>query len=245
MKLAVVGFGPGSKEYMTLEAKQVIEQSDLIVGYTVYVDLMKPYFPKKEFYTTPMKKETDRCRFAIEETLKGRDVAIICSGDSGVYGMASLIYELSEDYEPFEIHVVSGVTAAISGGAVLGAPLSHDFSVISLSDLLTPWELIEKRIRGAAMADMVICLYNPSSKKRHDYLKKACDIMLEYKSEETVCGYVMHIGREKEEKKIVTLRQLREETVDMFTTVFIGNQETRKIRESMVTPRGYHKKWEK
>ena len=239
MKLYIVGFGAGKYDYMTLQAKSALEDSEVIVGYSVYVDLVKEYFKDKAFYSTPMKKETDRCRWAIEETLKGKTVALVCSGDSGVYGLASLIYELAEHYGPFDIEVVSGVTAACSGGAVLGAPLTHDFAVISLSDLLTPWALIEKKLKCSAMCDLVICLYNPSSKKRYDYLEKACEIVLEYKSKETVCGFVRNIGREGETSVVTTLGELKDIAVDMFTTVFIGNSSTKNINNKMVTPRGY------
>lgn len=240
MKLYIVGFGPGGFKYMTNEAVAVMQEADVIVGYSTYVELVKEHFPEKEFYQTPMKKEIDRCRWAIEETMKGRNVALVCSGDSGIYGLAGLIYELAKDYPPFEIEVVAGVTAACSGGSVLGAPLTHDFAVISLSDLLTPWETIEERVKMAAKADFVICLYNPSSIKRHDYLQKACDMMLEYKKKDTVCGYVRNIGRDGEEYAICTLEELREVNVDMFTTVFIGNFNTKNINNKMVTPRGYH-----
>ena len=177
---------------------------------------------------------------ALEEAAKGKTVAMICSGDSGVYGMAGLMYETGADFETVEIEVVPGITAAIGGAAVLGAPLTHDFAVISLSDLLTPWEKIEARVKAAAMADFVICLYNPSSKKRKDYLQKACDYMLEYKKEDTVCGIVRNIGREGESYQLLTLKELRDTAVDMFTTVFIGNEETKIVNGKMVTPRGYH-----
>ncbi|MDO5293010.1 MAG: precorrin-3B C(17)-methyltransferase [bacterium] len=240
MKLYIVGFGPGGLEYMTNEAVSVIKEADIIVGYSTYVEIVKEYFPEKKYFQTPMKKEIDRCRWAIEETLKGSNVALVCSGDSGIYGLAGLIYELTKDYPPFEIEVVAGVTAACSGGSVLGAPLTHDFAVISLSDLLTPWEVIEERVKMASKADFVVCLYNPSSKKRHDYLQKACDMMMEYKKKDTVCGYVRNIGRMGEEYHICTLEELREVQVDMFTTVFVGNSNTKNINNKMVTPRGYH-----
>ena len=236
--LYVVGLGSGSIENMTKEAFDTLESCSLIVGYGVYVDLIKDHFPHKEYYTTPMKQEIDRCKYAIEQAESGKEVAVISSGDAGVYGMASLIYELSENAN-VEIKIVSGVTAALSGGAVLGAPLSHDFAVISMSDLLTPFDLIERRIEGASMGDMVVVLYNPSSKKRADYLQKACDIMLKYKNENTVCGYVENIGREGERAVVTTLKDLRNTSVNMFTTVFIGNSQTRNIDGKMVTPRGY------
>ncbi len=236
--LFVIGFGAGGEEGMTEEAKSAIEQSDIIVGYTVYVDLLKPIFPEKEYFTTPMKKERERCVWAIEQAKKEKNVAMICSGDSGIYGMASLVLELAKE-EEIEVKIIAGVTAACSGAAVLGAPLSHDFAVISLSDLLTPWERIKRRLEAAAMGDFVICIYNPSSKKRADYLKKACDIILRYQSPDTICGFVKNIGRDGEEKEILSLQQLKEKKVDMFTTVYIGNSQTKQINGRMVTPRGY------
>lgn len=235
----VIGMGPGNFDQMTFEARKALEQSDVIVGYTVYVDLLRDHFPKKQFLTTPMRQEVERCRMAFEEAKKGQTVAMVCSGDAGVYGMSGLILELQEEYPECEVEVVSGVTAALAGGAVLGAPLMHDFAVISLSDLLTPWEKIEKRLSCAAAADFSICLYNPSSKKRADYLKKACDIILGQTKEDRVCGIVSNIGREGQSARVLMLSELRDTQVDMFTTVFIGNSQTRKIGERMVTPRGY------
>lgn len=238
-KLYVVGIGPGAYEKMTIEAAEALKNSDVIIGYTVYVDLVKEHFAGKEFLTTPMKKEVERCKMAFEEAMKGKTVSMICSGDAGVYGMAGLMYEVGMNYPEVELSVIAGVTAATGGAAVLGAPLIHDFCLISLSDLLTPWEKIETRLLDAAHGDFVICLYNPSSKKRHDYLQKACDLMLKYKSEETVCGIVGNIGRDGESEKVMTLKELRDTQVDMFTTVFIGNSQTKNINGKMVTPRGY------
>ena len=241
MKLYLVGFGAGSYDGMTIEAKKAIEDCDIIVGYTVYVELLKKYFGDKTFLSTPMTKEKDRVEMALKEA-ETQNVAIICSGDSVVYGMAGLAYEMSVEYNDVEICVVPGVTAAISGSAVLGAPLTHDFCVISLSDLLTPWEKIEKRLECAAMGDFAVAIYNPSSKKRADYLMKACDIMLKYKTGDTVCGYVKNIGRDGETFEVMTLKELRECHVDMFTTVFVGNSETKMINGKMITPRGYFRK---
>ena len=238
-KLTVVGMGPGEYESMTLRAVKALNTCDVIVGYTVYVELAKPYFPDKEFLTTPMKREIERCEMAFAEAEKGRSVVMICSGDAGIYGMAGPILELGEKHQEVEIEVIPGITAALSGGAVLGAPLMHDFAVISLSDLLTPWEKIETRLRCAAEADFSICIYNPSSKKRADYLKRACDIILGQTKEERVCGIVSNIGREGQNARVLMLSELRDTQVDMFTTVFIGNSQTRKIGERMVTPRGY------
>lgn len=238
-KIYVVGIGPGAYEKMTIEAAEALKDSDTIIGYTVYVDLVKDHFPDKRFLTTPMTKEVDRCVLAFEEAKKGHVVSMICSGDAGVYGMAGLMYEVGEKYPEVELSIIPGVTAATGGAAVLGAPLIHDFCLISLSDLLTPWEKIEKRLLTAAEADFVVCLYNPSSKKRHDYLAKACDLMLKYKEEDTVCGIVSNIGREGEAYRVLTLKELRDTAVDMFTTVFIGNSQTKALAGKMVTPRGY------
>ncbi|MCI6996577.1 MAG: precorrin-3B C(17)-methyltransferase [Eubacterium sp.] len=238
-KLYVVGIGPGEYEQMTLKAIHALEKSDVIIGYTVYVNLVKEHFPGKEFMTTPMKKEVDRCVLAFEEAQKGKTVSMICSGDAGVYGMSGLMYEVGVNYPEVELEVIPGVTAATGGAAVLGAPLIHDFCLISLSDLLTPWEKIEARLLGASQADFVICLYNPSSKKRHDYLQKACDLMMKYKSEDTVCGIVSQIGREGESYQVMTLKELRDTQVDMFTTVWVGNSQTKVVSGKMVTPRGY------
>ena len=240
MKLTVVGLGPGAGEDLTGRARRAIEEADLVVGYTAYIALIRDQFPDKEMTSTGMKKEVDRCRLAVEAAAAGKNVAVVCSGDSGVYGMAGLIYEVARDYPPIDIEVVPGITAACGGAAVLGAPLTHDFAVISLSDLLTPWEKIQKRLEAAAAADFVICLYNPRSHSRSDYLRRACDILLAQKSPDTVCGFVQNIGREGERAVTLTLAELRENTeVDMFTTVFIGNSETALMGGKMVTPRGY------
>ena len=239
MKVTVIGLGPGGGADLTGRARAALETCDLIVGYTAYIELVKPDFPEKEVLSTGMRREVDRCRAAVEAALTGKDVAVVCSGDSGVYGMAGLIYEVAQEYDPIEIEVIPGITAACGGAAVLGAPLTHDFAVISLSDLLTPWEKIEKRLTAAAQADFVICLYNPSSRNRPDYLQRACDILLRDKDPDTVCGTVRNIGREGEEGKLLTLAQLRDTQVDMFTTVFIGNSQTKVLSGKMVTPRGY------
>lgn len=239
MKVTVVGLGPGAGVDLTERARHALEICDIIIGYTAYVDMIKAEFPEKATLATGMRREVDRCRAAVEAALEGKNVAVVCSGDSGVYGMAGLIYEVAQEYAPVEIEVVPGITAACGGAAVLGAPLAHDFAVISLSDLLTPWEKIETRLDCAAKADFVICLYNPSSHARPDYLLRACDILLRTKSPDTVCGTVQSIGREVECAKVYTLAQLRNTQVDMFTTVFIGNSQTKVISGKVVTPRGY------
>lgn len=238
-KLYIVGIGPGNYEQMTIRAAEVLKTCDVIVGYTVYIDLIREHFGEKEFLTTPMRQEVKRCEMAFETAMEGKTVVMICSGDAGVYGMSGLLYEMGARYPEVALEVIPGVTAATAGAAVLGAPLMHDFCLISLSDLLTPWEKIERRLRAAAEADFVICLYNPSSKKRKDYLRRACEILLEYQSPDIVCGTVVNIGRTGEQKKVLSLEALKEEQVDMFTTVFIGNSQTMSLEEMMVTPRGY------
>ena len=231
--------GPGSEDALTPQAKNALTISDCIVGYNVYLDLLPDELKKKELISTPMKQEVRRCEIVYEEALKGKTVSIICSGDAGVYGMASLMYELKERYPNTTLEVIPGITAALSGAAVLGAPVNHDFCIISLSDLLTPWEKIEKRIRAAADGDFAIVLYNPSSHKRKDYLKRACEILLETIENDRPCGYVKNIGRDGQESGVMTLSELRDFETDMFTTVFIGNSESRIIDGALVTGRGY------
>ncbi len=238
-KLFIIGLGPGGGADLTGRAAAALEAADVIVGYTVYIDLIRDAYPRKELRSTPMRKETERCQMALELADSGKTVAMVCSGDPGVYGMAGLCYELSPRWPQVALEVVPGITAACGGAAVLGAPLMHDFCLISLSDLMTPWEKIEARLRAAAQADFVLCLYNPSSHKRRDYLQRACDILLEFKDPRTPCGYVSRIGREGETHTVLTLGALREAQVDMFTTVFVGNSQTQVIHGRLVTPRGY------
>lgn len=240
--ISIVGMGPGTESMMTDQAVKALDRADVIIGYTVYLDLLGDRYAGKEFMSTPMKQEVERCRMCFEQAAMGKEVAMICSGDAGIYGMASLMFEIGEEYSDCpEICVIPGITAASSGAAVLGAPLNHDFCVISLSDLLTPWKLIERRLRAAAAGDFAIAIYNPSSRKRHDYLQKACDILLETLEPERACGYVKNIGREGTESYVCTLAGLRETQVDMFTTVFIGNSQSRIIGDRLITPRGYRK----
>ena len=228
-KLAVVGIGPGNYENMTIRADRALRECDVIVGYTVYVDLVKERYADKEFLTTPMLREVERCEMALETARGGKTVAMICSGDSGIYGMAALLYELRGEAAEPEIEVIPGLTAACSGGALLGAPLTHDFAVISLSNRLTP-------------SDLGIVLYNPRSKGRPDNLRMACDILLRYLPEDRPCGVAHSIGREGEAGEYMTLGALRDADVDMFSTVFIGNAMTKMIGGAMVTPRGYRRK---
>lgn len=239
----VVGLGPGGPEYMTAQARAALDAADVLCGYTVYIELIRPLYPQKRTYTTPMTRELDRCRWALETASGGQTVALVCSGDAGVYGMAGPLLELAVEYPGVEIEVVPGVTAALSGGAVLGAPLGHDFCVISLSDLLTPWPVIERRLQAAAVGDFAICLYNPASRKRADYLQRACDILVAAgKAPDTLCGWVQNIGRPGQRARTLPLTSLRNEVLDMFTTVFIGSSTTCLAGTRLVTPRGYHRK---
>ena len=234
----MVGIGPGDWRELTLRAAEALEAAEVIVGYTLYVDLVRPHLPGKDFRATGMRGEAERCRLALELARAGRDVAVICSGDAGVYGMAGLVLELRGD-EPIEVEIVGGLTAASSGAALLGAPLGHDFAVISLSDQLTPWETIEKRLECAAMGDFCLALYNPASRHRPDALRRACDVLLRRLDPGTVCGVARNIGREGEAAQLMTLKELRDCPADMFTTAFVGNSATRIIGGRMVTPRGY------
>lgn len=240
--VSVVGLGPGDAQFLTAQARHALQEADVLCGYTVYIDLVRPLYPEKETYATGMTREIDRCRWALQTAQTGKTVALVCSGDAGVYGMASPLLELAAEYPDVEVEVVPGLTAALSGAAVLGAPLAHDFCVISLSDRLTPWEMIEKRLACAAMGDFCVALYNPSSKGRPDYLARAVRILLANgKNADTVCGLVRNIGREGQTARILTLTQLENTAVDMFTTVYIGNAATKLLGGRMVTPRGYRR----
>ncbi|MDD3367875.1 MAG: precorrin-3B C(17)-methyltransferase [Lachnospiraceae bacterium] len=239
-KIYIVGIGPGTEEMMTAQAVQILEKSDVIIGYTVYIELLDKRFAGKELLTTPMRQEKERCRLCFEKAKEGKQVALICSGDAGIYGLASLMYEIGAEYPDCDLEVISGITAASSGAACLGAPINHDFCVISLSDALTPWEVIEKRLRSAAMGDFCIVLYNPASHKRPDYIKKACEILLETIESERACGYVENIGREGTKTTTCTLAELKEHQLNMFTTVFIGNKTSYIENGKLITGRGYH-----
>ena len=241
-RLYVIGMGPGGADQLTPQALRALEDSRVVCGYTTYMDLAWAFWEGKELVTTPMTRELERCRIALERAEAGETTAMICSGDAGVYGMAGPILQMAEEFPEVEIEVVPGVTAALSGAAVLGAPLMHDFAVISLSDLLTPWEVIERRLDCAGAGDFVVCLYNPMSRRRRDHLARACAILRKHRPGTTVCGWVKNIGRAGEERRLLTLEELEGEQVDMFTTVFIGSSSTRMLSGRMVTPRGYEAK---
>ena len=238
-KLCVIGIGPGSPDQLTVRAAKALKASEVICGYTLYVELLRPFYPDKEFRSTGMTGEIERCREALRLASGGKCVALICSGDAGIYGLAGPALELAPEFPEAEVEIIPGVTAALSGAALVGAPLGHDFCVISLSDRLTAWDVIEKRLRCASEADFAVCLYNPASRHRRESLRRACEVLLESRSGDTVCALVRQIGREGESARLLTLRQLRETEADMFTTVFIGSSRTREIEGRMVTPRGY------
>ena len=226
---------------MTLKAVDVIENADIVTGYTTYIDILKEYFPNKNYIATPMMREVERCKIAVEEAMKNKTVAMVSSGDSGIYGMAGIIYQVAEELNAeIEIETVPGVTAASSAASVLGAPLMHDLSIISLSDLMTPLDLIMKRVDCAGIGDMIVCLYNPKSKKRTDYLEQAADILMKYRKPETPVGIVRNAGRKDESKLITTLGELKTADVDMFCIVIIGNSQTYTSNGRMITPRGYN-----
>ena len=238
-RIYIVGMGPGREDMMTGEAVRALEQADVIVGYTVYLDLLGSRFRNKEMISTPMRREEERCRICFEEARKGKRVALVCSGDAGIYGMASLMYGIGREYPDTELVAAAGITAASSGAAVLGAPLNHDFCTVSLSDLLTPWEVIERRLEGAARGDFVIVLYNPSSRRRRDYLRRACSILLRTIEGSRVCGYVENIGRDGTRAEVCTLEELKDREVNMFTTVFVGNSDSFILNGKLITRRGY------
>lgn len=225
---------------MTFKAAETIQNADIVTGYTAYVNMMKPIFPDKEYKATGMMKEVDRCRMAIEDAMSGKDVAMISSGDSGIYGMAGIIYQLADEMKAdIEIDTVPGMTAASTAASVLGAPLMHDLAIISLSDLMTPLDLIMKRVDCAGIGDMIVCLYNPKSKTRTEYLNQAQQILLKHRSAETPVGIVRNAGREDQRAQITTLGDLDKADVDMFSIVIIGNSQTYVSNGRMITPRGY------
>ena len=236
----VIGIGPGCRDLMTQEAISAMEDAEVIVGYKTYIKLVEDFVKDKEVVQNGMRKEVDRCQDAIDIAKTGKKVAVISSGDAGIYGMAGLILELITKQElDIPVKVVPGVTASIGAAAVLGAPIMHDFCHISLSDLMTPWEVIEKRLRLAAAADFVICLYNPRSKGRSEHLANAFKIMGEFKDGSTPVGIVKDVGREDQEKFICTFDTMDFERVDMTNMVIIGNKSTYIHDDLMITPRGY------
>lgn len=241
-KLYVVGIGPGNRENMTFSAVNALKESNIIVGYSTYIDLIEDLIGGKEIVSNGMRKEVDRCKEAIELASKGNTVSVVSSGDAGVYGMAGLILEIiSQEYTmaDFDVQIIPGVTAGNSSAAILGAPLMHDYVTISLSDWLTKWETIENRLHCAGKGDFIVVLYNPKSKSRTEYIKKAQEILLEYKSPQTPVGIVKSAFREDQESQITTLEQMPDCDIDMFSTVIIGNSKTFVDGKYIITPRGY------
>lgn len=235
-KVYVVGIGPGLHDHMTNAAKVAIDKADVIVGYSTYLEIIADIIKGKEIDSSGMKKETDRCSRALEYAREGKTVAVVSSGDPGVYGMAGLVLELASDVE---VEIVPGVSAANAAAAALGAPLMHDYCVISLSDLLTDWELIKRRIDAAGMGDFVIALYNPKSMKRIKHIEIAREILLKHKSGSTPVGIVQNAKREGEKIVVTTLDDMLNHEINMFTTVIIGNANTYVKNGKIVTPRGY------
>ncbi len=241
-----MGIGPGDLLSITQKARNAIEGCDVVVGYKKYIELIQEIIQGKEIISTPMMGEIDRCEAAIEAALNGKDTVIVCSGDSGIYGLAGLVIELIEKkglVSQTTLEVIPGIPAFVAGAALLGAPLMHDFASISLSDLLTPWEKIEKRLECSAQGDFVTILYNPRSKKRHWQLKKALDILMKYRSPSTPVGIVKNVQRSGEQIIITQLDKVDVEDIDMFTLLIVGNSTTRNIGKYMVTPRGYLEKY--
>ena len=233
----VVGLGPGNQMCRTTAATEAIRRADILVGYAAYIDLTRDEFPEKPVFENGMTGEVERCREALRLSREGKTVAVMCSGDASVYGMANLILEIAGEADGVEI--VPGVTAALAASAALGAPLSGDLAIVSLSDLLTPWAVIEKRLDAVGLGDFPVALYNPASRSRTDHLQRAVDILLRYRHGGTPCGWARNIGRPGQEQKILTLCELRDEKVDMFTTVVVGNSQTVLKHGRLITPRGY------
>jgi len=242
-EIAVVGIGPGSLEDMTPRARLSIETADAVVGYTTYIKLITELLTNKQVIGTAMMQEVERCQMAVDEALNGKKVAVVSSGDPGIYGMAGLILELvmkyPENIRP-KVTVVPGITAVGASAAILGAPLMHDFAVISLSDLLTPWELIKKRAQMAAAGDFVIAIYNPKSKKRVNQIEEIREIVLQHRPANTPVGIVQQASRPGENMVIADLDTFTTLEIDMFSLVIIGNSQTYVAGGRMITPRGYH-----
>lgn len=241
-KIYVVGIGPGNREQMSLMALRAIDESEAIIGYKTYIKLIDDLVDDKEIISTGMKKEIERCELTIDEAEKGKTVSIVSSGDPGVYGMAGAILELvNKRKSNVEVEIVPGITAANAAASALGSPLMHDYAVISLSDLLTDWEVIKKRVKCAAEGDFIIALYNPRSKGRVHQIEETRNIILNYRDSSTTVGIVRNAKRDGEEVIITNLGDMLDHNIDMFTMVIIGNSNTYENNNKMITPRGYFK----
>jgi precorrin-3B C17-methyltransferase len=240
VKIYVVGIGPGGAAEITPRAGQALTASDLIVGYQAYIKLIAPLFPQKQFIGSGMRDETGRCRLVLAKALTGATVSLISSGDSGIYGMAGIMLEvMNQSGQTVPVEIIPGITAISAAAAILGAPLMHDFAAISLSDLLTPWAKIVKRIECAAQGDFVLGFYNPKSPKRTAQIAAACQILLQYRDQETPVGIVRNAGRTGERHGLTTLGKLPEAELDMATMVIVGNSQTYVAGGKLITPRGY------
>ena len=236
-KIYVVGLGPGNKENMTFRAYDVLKNSDIIIGYKTYVDLIEGMFPDKKIIKSYMKKEVARCEETLKLALEGNIISLISSGDAGVYGMAGLMLEIAGGQ--VEVEIIPGITSANASASLGGAPIVHDSVNISLSNLLTDWELIKKRIDLASQGDFVITLYNPKSSGRSELINEARDIMLKHKRKDTPVLIARNVGREGENYDITTLDKMLDYEINMFSTVIIGNSNTKVLNNKMITPRGY------
>jgi len=242
--LDVVGIGPGSLEYLTPAARQALLDADVIIGYRTYLALVEPLITGKEVVSSSMMQEVDRVKQAFELAGQGKRVALVSGGDPGIYAMAGLVYEIAGEIDStVDIRVIAGIAALNACAERVGAPLMHDFATISLSDLLTPWPLIEKRVEAAAAADFVLVIYNPKSKKRPWQLARTCEIVSGYRDGGTPIGLIKAATRENEETLVTTLAEFDPDMVDMQTTVIIGNSSTYIWQGKMVTPRGYRNKY--
>lgn len=238
--LHVVGIGPGDASGMTGQAREALAAADLIVGYDSYVGLVAPLFPRAQTLSTPMRREVERCELALRRAAEGLDVCLVCSGDAGVYGMAGPVLQLTPRYPQVEVEVIPGVSAAMSGAALLGAPLGHDFACVSLSDLLIPWDLIERRLALCAQADLALALYNPRSRGREGHLRRAARVLMDAGlPADRPCGWARAVGRPGQSCGTLALGELGGLDADMVTTVFVGNSRTRFAGARLVTPRGY------
>ena len=250
-KLYVVGVGPGHHDHMTFRAKKVIEESQIIVGYETYVSLVEDLISGKEIYRYPMTQEVDRANQAIEFAEKGSIVSLVSSGDPGIYGMVGLIYEILAEKgwkknQGIDVECVPGVSSLNSCSALIGSPLMTDFAVVSMSDLLVPWEIIVKRVEAAALGDFVTVVYNPSSKKRIHQLKDARDIFLKYRSPNTPVAIVKGAFRESQSIVVTDLEKMLDfpDLMGMITTIIIGNSSSFNYNNMMINPRGYRSKYQ-
>lgn len=243
--LFVVGTGPGAVKQMTLAACEVLEKAEVIIGYKTYLELIPDFLAGKEVISSEMMKEVERCRIALTAAESGKNVALVSGGDPGIYAMAGLVYELAKEAAcTCKIEVIPGLAAINSCAARLGAPLMHDFAAISLSDLLTPWEVIEKRLLAAATADFVTAIYNPRSKRRTDQIVRAREIFLAHREPSTPVGIVTAATRDNETIVVTTLEKMLESDIGMQSTVIIGNSQTFTWNDLMITPRGYRGKYQ-